>query len=206
MTLPARLARGIAIVLLAATTIMAEGRAGSIAEAAERHFDPQSGYRISRYRAPVPERVEGAQSIIADDVDGIVAEHGALLIDVMPSDGAGLDRHTGEWRMMKPHLNIPGSHWLPDVGFGEADPLLQRYLEDSLADLTGGNKAHPLIIYCQADCWMSWNAVRRVHALGYQNLYWLPEGTDGWRDWDLPLVPATPRPVATGSQNAKPGP
>lgn len=35
---------------------------------------------------------------------------------------------------------------------------------------------------------MSWNTVRRAAALGYQNIYWLSEGTDGWTDWGGDLV------------------
>jgi len=41
---------------------------------------------------------------------------------------------------------------------------------------------------------MSWNAVRRAAALGYQNIYWLSEGTDGWTDWGGTLIDAKPEP------------
>jgi rhodanese-related sulfurtransferase len=39
---------------------------------------------------------------------------------------------------------------------------------------------------------MSWNAARRLRALGYTDVRWLAEGTDGWREAGLPLVEARP--------------
>lgn len=162
-----------------------------------KHFDPVTGYRISRYRAPQPQTIDGAQRVEAADIEKLITEEQAILIDVMPSDGAGLDRQTGRWRLIKPHLHIPGSHWLPDVGYGALDPLMTRYFADNLERLTNGDKTRALVLYCQADCWMSWNAVRRARALGYTRLYWFAEGTDGWRDWDLPLVQAEPVPVTS---------
>ena len=39
---------------------------------------------------------------------------------------------------------------------------------------------------------MSWNAARRLRAVGYTSVAWFAEGTDGWQDMGLPLVDATP--------------
>jgi rhodanese-related sulfurtransferase len=41
---------------------------------------------------------------------------------------------------------------------------------------------------------MSWNAAKRALAMGYSNVAWYPEGTDGWAAADLPLQQATPVP------------
>ena len=49
-----------------------------------------------------------------------------------------------------------------------------------------------LLVFCRADCWMRWNAARRLRAMGYRNVWWLAEGTDGWRDLGQPLVRAVP--------------
>ena len=35
------------------------------------------------------------------------------------------------------------------------------------------------VIYCQENCWMSWNAAKRVLSYGYPNVAWYPEGTEG---------------------------
>ncbi len=63
-----------------------------------------------------------------------------------------------------------------------------------MARLTHGDKARTIVTFCLADCWMSWNAAKRLHALGYTHVQWLSEGTDGWHDAGLPLVDATPEP------------
>jgi PQQ-dependent catabolism-associated CXXCW motif protein len=60
------------------------------------------------------------------------------------------------------------------------------YLRRGLARASGGNSAKLFVIYCQADCWMSWNAAKRVLSYGYPNVAWYPEGTDGWQRANLP--------------------
>jgi hypothetical protein len=42
---------------------------------------------------------------------------------------------------------------------------------------------------------MSWNAAKRALALGYKNVAWYPEGTDGWAAAALPLVTSEPHPM-----------
>jgi PQQ-dependent catabolism-associated CXXCW motif protein len=158
-------------------------------------FDPATGYRVGRYRAPTPEKMDGATRIFAADVDALVKDKNAVLIDVMPSDAAGLDTKTGQWRLIKKRLNIPGSTWLPDVGKGALTPQLAHYFKINLEKLSNGDTARALIFYCQSDCWMSWNAVRRAQSWGYTALYWFPDGTDGWRDWDGKTIDATPLPA-----------
>lgn len=165
--------------------------ASAIAEQASP-FDPVTGYRVARYRAPTGGSVPGGTRVDIDEVDRLVAAQGAVLIDVMPAEGAGPDPATGIWRLAKPRRHIPGSHWLPDVGYGRLTPAMEAYLADNLARLSEGDPTRPLVFYCQADCWMSWNAVKRAASLGYTRLYWYAEGTDGWRDWDRELVPAEP--------------
>ncbi len=177
------------LVLFAACTV-------PCAAADEAEFDTTTGFRIARYRSPVPDTVPGGRVISAADVADLVKNQNALLIDVMPSDGAGLDAVTGVWNMSKPRPDIPGSIWLPDVGKGQLSPAMDGYFRDTLAKLTGGNISRPVIVYCQADCWMSWNAVRRASGYGYTALYWFPEGSDGWRDWDGSFTEAQPVPLA----------
>jgi len=41
---------------------------------------------------------------------------------------------------------------------------------------------------------MSWNAAKRALGFGYETVYWLPEGTDGWALWDYPTERLTPHP------------
>lgn len=158
-------------------------------------FDPVTGFRIAHYRAAVPESVKGATRVDLDKVDALLKD-GAVLLDVMPSEGAGPDPATGAWRLSRPHQTIPGATWLPDVGRGKITAEFDAYLKRNVEALSGGDKTKALIIFCQSDCWMAWNAVQRIAALGYTALYWFPEGTDGWVEWgDRKLTPATPVPV-----------
>ena len=163
--------------------------------AQDDHIDPASGFRISHYRAVVPDTAPGATRVGTKEVETIYKDGKAAFIDVVPSTGAGFDPDTGEWRLSERHANIPGSKWLPDVGRGAPGAVLESYFMANLASLTGGDKAHPILIYCQADCWMSWNAVKRAATYGYANIYWYPDGIDGWAEWDNPTAPAVPVPV-----------
>lgn len=169
---------------------LVSGSAGDDGDA----FDPVTGFRIAHYRAAVPETVKGGTRVDLDKVDALLKD-GALLLDVMPSEGAGPDPVTGTWRLSRPHQTIPGATWLPDVGRGKITPAFEAYLAENATRLTGGDKGKALIVFCQSDCWMAWNAVQRLALLGYSALYWFPEGTDGWVEWgDRKLVPAAPVP------------
>ena len=161
----------------------------------EASFDPVTGYRIAHYRASVPEAVPGGKRVDLEQVDALI-KSGAVLLDVMPSEGAGADPATGQWRLSRPHQTIPGATWLPDVGRGTLTAAFDAYLKTNIEMLTKGDTSKPIIIFCQSDCWMSWNAVQRLSGLGYISLYWFPEGTDGWVEWgDRKLVPVEPVPV-----------
>ena len=63
-----------------------------------------------------------------------------------------------------------------------------------LAHASGGDHSRLLVLYCLADCWMSWNAAKRALSYGYTNVAWYPEGTDGWSFADLPLEETKPEP------------
>lgn len=151
-------------------------------------------YRTDDYRAPVPATLKGARVITTKDVEAIWRDKRGAFVDVMPRPPkpANLPPET-VWRD-KPRRNIPGSLWLPDTGYGRLAAATEAYLQDGLARASAGNRAALLVIYCQANCWMSWNAAKRALSYGYSNVVWYPEGTDGWEWEDLPLVDAEPEP------------
>ncbi|MFD1332936.1 rhodanese-like domain-containing protein [Methylopila musalis] len=157
-------------------------------------FDPATGYRIDRYRAPVDRPAEGGAAVGLAELDRLIKERDAALIDVMPAR-AGYDPETGVWRLVDRRDNIPGSVWLPEVGRGAPEPRIAAYFERALARLTAGRPDRPLVFYCMTDCWMSWNAVRRAARLGHTAVYWYADGSDGWFDAGRELVRAEPWPV-----------
>jgi PQQ-dependent catabolism-associated CXXCW motif protein len=180
--------RGLSMALLA-TTITPP------ASAADDLFDAATGYRIKHYQAPAPTSVPGGTRVSLEELQALAKDKAAILLDVMSADGAVIDPTTGNWQLKKPRTHMPGSVWLPNVGRGVLTPALDAYYRDNLERFTGGRRDQPIVIYCQADCWMGWNAVKRAASYGYTGLYWYPDGTDGMADWDVPLVPATPVPM-----------
>ena len=95
-----------------------------------------------------------------------------------------------------PPKHLPGSVWLPNVGLGSLSPEFADYFADNLATLTGGDAARPLVFYCDANCWLGYNAAKRaVREFGYSNVYWYPDGVEGWQEAGLELVEIPPEPM-----------
>ena len=153
------------------------------------------GFRLENYRAAVPATLSGATVVATAELQALLADRAPILIDVLPAPRPPGDRRDDRLWRGKSRANIPGSVWLPNVGFGELAPEFEAYFVDNLARLTEGDRARRLVFYCQADCWMSWNAAKRALGHGYRNVVWYPEGTDGWAAAGLPLEPAEPVPM-----------
>lgn len=163
------------------------------AETAPPPPEPEA-YRLDGYRAPVPATLKGATVIDTARAFELWRTRAAAFIDALPHapKPAGLPANV-VWRD-QPRFDIPGSVWLPDTGYGALSDATALYLEKGLAKASGGDKARPLVFYCLADCWMSWNAAKRALTLGYDHVYWYPEGTDGWAAAKHPLEEAKPEP------------
>lgn len=164
------------------------------------YIDPATGYRISHYQAVVPDTVAGGTRVDTREAEEIFKNRAAAFIDVSPSVGASFDPDTGAWRLTSKHRHIPGSIWLPDVGRGVPGPTLERYFSENLDKITGADKSGAILIYCKADCWMGWNAVKRAASYGYTNILWYPDGIEGWTDWDNPTTAAEPVPARIGDE------
>ncbi|QUS42259.1 PQQ-dependent catabolism-associated CXXCW motif protein [Tardiphaga alba] len=153
-------------------------------------------YRTEDYRAPTPPTLRGARVLTTAEAEAIWRDRRGAFIDVMPRPPkpANLPAET-IWRD-RPRHNIPGSLWLVDTGYGRLAAESETYFRDGLARASGGNKDALLVFYCQANCWMSWNAAKRAVSYGYSRVAWFPDGTDGWEQARLPLVDAQPEPRA----------
>lgn len=153
-----------------------------------------SGYRTHDYRAPTPAGLSGARVVTTAQAEALWRDKAAIFVDVMPRAPRPSNLPPGTIWRDRPRSNIPGSIWLPDTGYGELAPATEDYLRNNLEHVTGGDRTKLLVIYCLKDCWMSWNAAKRALALGYSDVAWYPEGTDGWLNAFLPLQDATPEP------------
>src|ERR1700716_156567 len=165
------------------------------AQAQENVPEPE-GYRTDNYRAPVPAALAGARVLATAEAEAIWRAGTGVFIDVLPHPPKPQTLPAGTIWREKPRLNIPGSIWLPDTGYGTLAAATEDYLRRGLVRASGGNNAALLVIYCQADCWMSWNAAKRVVSYGYPNVAWYPDGTDGWERANLPVAESQPEPRA----------
>ncbi|UWU67170.1 PQQ-dependent catabolism-associated CXXCW motif protein [Bradyrhizobium sp. NC92] len=156
-------------------------------------FEPE-GYRTDNYRAPVPATLAGARVLTTGEAEAIWRASSGAFVDVMPRPPKPKNLPAGTVWRDAPRRNIPGSLWLPDTGYGNLPRAMDDYLQRGLARASRGDKAALLVIYCLADCWMSWNAARRALAYGYSNIAWYPDGTDGWEGAKLPTEEAQPEP------------
>lgn len=182
LALPAPLRLVVALTLLALPALAADG------------LFNDAGYRIDRYRAPVGEAPAGVVPVNTEEVRRLRAE-GAHLIDTVKLERTQLAGAPPRWLPNEERRNIPGSVWLPNVGRGELDEVEQAYFERELEALTGGDVETPLVFYCKADCWMSWNASKRVAARGFGRVYWYDGGSDAWREAGFELRLGEPVPL-----------
>jgi PQQ-dependent catabolism-associated CXXCW motif protein len=171
---------------LAAMLLAAQARAAEIAE-------PES-YRLEDYRTPTPLTLRGAKAIGTEEAEQIWRSREATFVDVLPRPPRPRNLPEGTLWRDKPRSNIPGSIWLPDTGYGELAPSMADYFAKGLEKATHGDRARRLVVYCLTDCWMSWNAAKRALALGYADVAWYREGTDGWSAALLPLEDSAPEP------------
>ncbi|HYG90648.1 MAG TPA: quinoprotein dehydrogenase-associated putative ABC transporter substrate-binding protein [Azospirillum sp.] len=151
------------------------------------------GYRMDRYRAPTPATLSGASTVTVGELRGLIERSPDVrLIDVMPAPPRPADRPAPAVWAPPPHLSLPGAVWLPNVGYGRLSEEQERYLRTGLETLSKGDHAAKLVIFCEPDCWMSWNAAKRAVEWGYSNVYWYPDGTTRWQEAGYPLEPVTP--------------
>ena len=173
--------------VLAAMMLMVAARAGEL-------VTEPGGYRTEDYHAPVPDTLAGARVLTTAEAEAIWRGKTGVFVDVLPRPPKPPNLPAGTVWRDKPRFDIPGSIWLPDTGYGELAATTEQYLREGLTRATAGNRAALIVVYCQADCWMSWNAAKRTLSYGYSNVAWYPDGTDGWERAKLPTVEARPEP------------
>ena len=154
-----------------------------------------AGYRMEAYRAPTPETLAGARVVDTAEAHALWVAGGTAFVDVLPRPERPENLPEDVVWRDRPRDSIPGAVWAPNTGYGALDPARDAYLRATLAEATGGDRAHPVLFFCLAECWMSWNAAKRAReAYGYEAVIWYPEGTDGWAAAGHPLERVEPKP------------
>lgn len=151
-----------------------------------------SSYRMDEYRAPLPATLSGAKVITTKEAEDLWRNDKAIFVDVMVHKQKPQNLPESTIWKESIRLDIPNSIWLPNVGYGEITAETASYFKAGLQNRTGNDKTAPLVFYCMADCWMSWNAAKRAIEFGYKSVIWYPVGTDGWENYGLPLEANTP--------------
>lgn len=174
------------------TTDPVQIQPSSIDSPLPKGVDEKTGFRMNRYRAPVPDVNPGAEVVNTRRAIELHASGQVKFIDVYPPKGLGADPLNGNWMTNEKHQSMEGATWLPEVGRGHIEQGHVDYFQRNLKKITGDDKQTPLMFYCTADCWQSWNAARRALLWGYENILWYPAGTDGWQEHNQPLYPIEP--------------
>jgi rhodanese-related sulfurtransferase len=145
--------------------------------AAERQdygVSPTAELHSGQMHGPTPASIPGGQVIttkgLVSLVDGGQAPY--LLFDVL-----------GGPQKLPNAIDAVAAHQP-----GSFDDTIQREFGKFLQQKTGGNKAMPLVFYCQStQCWMSYNAALRAIRLGYTNVLWYRGGVEAWQMAGQPL-------------------
>ena len=121
-----------AIVLAAALLLIA------VAAWADDLVAEPPGYRTENYRAPVPTTLNGARVLSTSETEAIWRTKSAAFIDVLPRPPKPKSLPVGTVWREQPRLDIPGSIWLPDTGYGVLAAATEDYLKRGLAQASGG--------------------------------------------------------------------
>lgn len=143
-------------------------------------IEQPDGYRLELYDDEVPAGLDGAGTITAVEVKRLQESTGAVVIDVIPQQRRPNFLPENQIWIPLEHKGVPGAIWLPDTGYGALSDITEEYFKHHLDIASNGNKDHPLVFYCRADCWMSWNAAKRALTYGYTNVHWFYDGIDDW--------------------------
>jgi rhodanese-related sulfurtransferase len=118
---------------------------------------------------PTPAQIPG--------VTTVSARQAACLIDTLGSDLLVA-------AVLRDKDVVPGSY---DFAYASAkgsfDDRIQTVLADDLKIFNGYTRKdqRPVLVYCHHEnCRLSYNAVLRMKAAGYKNIYWMREGLEAW--------------------------
>ena len=155
----------------------------SSAEAAAiANVEEPTGYRLEKYREPVPKTLTGAKVIVTADVEKLHAGGKSAFIDVYPRAPKPPNLPAGTLWRDPPHMTMPGAVWMPNVGYGILPAETETTFKTQLEKVSGGDKSKTMVFYCLRNCWMSWNAAKRAVSYGYSAVQWFPDGNDGWQE------------------------
>ena len=140
------------------------------AEDADLGVPASAELRLGDHASATPLAIPGARFVTTPELKAALGRPPAerpILFDVL--GGAG-------------HDSLPGAIWLADAGRGTGfDDELQQRLARTLAFVTNGDVARPMVFFCASvNCWLSYNAALRAVRLGYTSVGWYRGGIQAW--------------------------
>ena len=112
---------------------------------AEALFNEQ-GYRIKNYRRATPDVPPAGSLLTTEQLKELIETTSPVLIDVQAITLRPESEEFGiAWLPSKKRWHIPGSTWLPNVGYGELDKRMDAYFRGNLIRLTNGDKNRGIV-------------------------------------------------------------
>lgn len=118
---------------------------------------------------PTPAQIPGVATVSARQAACLLDYHGGKMLRLA---------------VLKDEAVVPGSY---DFAFASAkgsfDDKVQAVVADDLNIYTrlGQERDRPILVYCHHEqCRLSYNAILRIKAAGYENIYWMREGLEAW--------------------------
>jgi PQQ-dependent catabolism-associated CXXCW motif protein len=137
---------------------------------------PTSSLRSGQFHAPTPVMIPGGNVVSTQALAQAMASGTRMvLIDVLGDS-----------------YSLPGAVVAPALAQGGSfSDRTQQQAAQWLAQLTGGDRAVPIVVYCSDPmCWLSYNGALRAISAGYGNVYWYRGGLHAWQMTGLQLVPS----------------
>ena len=149
------------------------------ASVAPGHVPEPKGLYQGAMHGYTPNTINGGTVVDTAQLAKLIEAKHPLLIDVAERDRKppSMDK---DMIWLPNHRSISGAVFLQGGGKGETDPAYAAAFKSTVASLTAGDKTRPIVTFCHPDCWGSWNAAKRLIGDGYTQVYWYPEGTEGW--------------------------
>jgi PQQ-dependent catabolism-associated CXXCW motif protein len=136
--------------------------------------------------------LSGATVVHPRKLAALLREGPATVVDVSAAPRRPANLAAGAVWLPLPHPVIPGALWIPGAGEGAIAAPIDALFRARLAAGTGNDLTRRVVIYCHRNCWLSWNGAKRAISYGYRNVYWFPDGMEGWRAAGLPTASAEP--------------
>jgi PQQ-dependent catabolism-associated CXXCW motif protein len=163
------------LLLLAVAVALAAGENGTFAEVRE-----PEGLWSGPMRSETASTLQGAVVIDLAGLEALLTRD-PLLVDVGPADKK--PEEFSEDRLWLPtHRSIPKAIWLPGAGAAKLEAAQEEAFFRRVEELTQGDHAKPIVVFCQPRCWGSWNAGKRLVTNGYTGVHWFSGGVDSWQE------------------------